>query len=159
MDEPTTTENYDQKSELDAVRSELKELNAEFKLVRGFQDSIIRTSQWALTTVFALGALLVGFHWYTNNDAIERQRALIAEEVTSDLKKGLIADFQSLESQSKADLARFEDKTKANIEGDIVDLKLKLLRASALTDLACSPKVDPGAMRVWRRESAAELSP
>ena len=26
-------------------------------------------------------------------------------------------------------------------------------------DLACSPKVDPGAMRDWRRDSAAELSP
>ncbi len=25
--------------------------------------------------------------------------------------------------------------------------------------LACSPKVDPGAMRDWRRDSAAELSP
>ena len=29
----------------------------------------------------------------------------------------------------------------------------------AQLDMACSPKVDPGAMRDWRRDSAAELSP
>lgn len=87
-------------------QQQIELLKQQVEITRGFQSDMLLIVCTALGAVVALGALLVGYNWYTNEKRFESERQSMLQEVTNTAATQITHAEQTLRKEAQDERAR-----------------------------------------------------
>lgn len=117
-DSPETTE-------LSAAKQQVKLLEAQLQMTRDYQRSLLETVYWALSGVFIVVSLLLGFGWLVNFKVYERDKEVLKAE----LENIAHAKATELDAGIATKMASINDNINKQIKESIADLLAPHIRS------------------------------
>lgn len=111
-------------------------LKAELQVMRDFTQHILSTVYWSLATVALVLLAMIGFGWYQNVKAYERDKAAMRDEILGSMKTELseiekrltelvTSKYSALETRTQASILKLDDNTATLFE--TADKRTRLL--------------------------------
>jgi hypothetical protein len=116
-------------------------LRGQLDALHSVHDSLISTVHWALTVVFAVTALLVGYNWYTTGKSAERDKQALRDDLLGLVQqaKAEVTDAlrQQLTKETAMEATKIQTAAEASIQKiktDVADHSQSLKYLSELVD-------------------------
>lgn len=83
------------------------------KAVEAYDDKLLKTVHWTLTSVFGVAILLIGYNWLTSFKVFERERQRLKEETLNETNSAVLKLGSGLETKLQNAIVSLDDKALA----------------------------------------------
>ena len=129
-------------TERSAAKQQVKLLEAQLQMTRDYQGSLLDTVYWALSGVFIVVSLLLGFGWLVNFKVYERDKEVLKAELeniarakATELDEGITTKMASINDnmnkqikESMAELLKPHIRSISAVEGRVFKLEFTRLK-------------------------------